>query len=126
MFRKLGKSLVGALAVLIAAAPLVLAQISGPGPSGQTGTGPAGPGSTGTGIGNMGAQPERPSTGNDRAGTQSPGQVDRGSTGSRPTTPGEGAMSGQSDPRKGIDSPHPTMPGASSPTTEAPDTGTKK
>jgi hypothetical protein len=126
MFRKLGKSLVGALAVLFAAAPLVLAQISGTGPSGQTGTGPAGPGNTGTGTGNMGALPERPSTGNDRPGTQSPGQVDRGSPGSRPTTPGEGAMSGQSDPRRGIDSPRPTMPGAPSPTTEPSDTATRK
>jgi len=53
MFRKLGKSLAGALAVLFAAAPLVLAQISGTGPSGQADTGPAGPGNTGTGTGNM-------------------------------------------------------------------------
>src|SRR6266403_801695 len=102
MFRKLGKSLVGALAVLFTAAPLVLAQISGTGPSGQSGTGAAGPGNTRTGTGNMGSLPDRPSTGSepstgsDRPGTQSPGQVDRGSTGSRPTTPGEGAMSGQS------------------------------
>jgi eukaryotic-like serine/threonine-protein kinase len=126
MLRKLGKSLVGALAVLFAAAPLVLAQISGTGPSGQTGTGPAGPGNTGTGPGNMGSLPDRPSTGSERSGTQSPGQADSGSIGSRPATPGEGSMSGQSDPRKGIDSPHPTRSGASSPTTEPSDTGTRK
>ena len=132
MFRKLGKALVGALAVFVAAAPLVLAQISGTGPSGQTGTGPAGPGNTRTGTGNMGSQPDRPSTGSEpstetnRPGTPSPGQGDRGSTGSRPTTPGEGSMSGQSDARKGIDSPRSTMPGAPPPTTEPSDTATRK
>ena len=111
MFSKLGKFLVGALAVLLATAPLVLAQTSGTGPSGQTGPGAAGPGNTGTGTGNMGAQPNRPSTGSepstggDRSGTQSPGQPDSGSTGSRSTAPGEGAVSGQSDPRQGTNNP---------------------
>jgi hypothetical protein len=58
MFRTLGKSLVSA-AVLFAAAPLVLAQISGTGSSGQTGTGAAGPGNTGMRTGNMETLPER-------------------------------------------------------------------